>query len=199
VSISQNEEPSVLHVFWQIQYQFCDWTLRVATANYTLHPNPFPANVPIAKSSEYNVTLNVMCDHEAPEKIINMNVSLSILLSDNVIEHVPYIMCSLLRVDTNNNMIHYHSSRKEYLQSYLHHDFMTSSTAITQGSTPSTQEKQSYYLTSNQSTQSFVSTIVSTRNEGITSSANNTSYEGMNTYCGVFFCLVTLILLCRSI
>jgi hypothetical protein len=183
VSISENEEPSVLHVFWQIRYQFCDWTLQVATANYTLHPNLIPATVPIAKNSEYNVTLNIMCDGEAPEKIINMNVSLSILLSDNVIEHVPYIMCSLLRLDTNNNVIHYHRSRKVYL---------------TRDSIPSTHEMQSY-LTSNQSTESIVATRLSTKNEGITSSANNTSYVGMSTYCGALFCLITLILLCHSV
>lgn len=183
----------MLHVFWQIQYQLCDWTLRIATANYTLHPNPFPATVPIAKNSEYNVTLNVMCDGEGPGKIVNMNVSLSIILNDNVIEHVPYILCSLSRLDTNDNSIHYHRSRKVYLQSYLYHDIMTSSTALTQDSTSSTQEMQSYHLTSNQA-------ILSTRNEGITSSANNLmmiSHEGFITYCGALFCLITL--LCHPI
>ena len=112
----------MLHVFWQIQYQLCDWTLRIATANYTLHPNPFPATVPIAKNSEYNVTLNIMCNGEGPGKVVNMSVSLSILLNENVIKHVPYILCSLSRLDTNDNTIHYHRSRKVYLQSYFYHE-----------------------------------------------------------------------------
>ena len=164
----------MLHVSWEIQYQLCDWTLRIATANYTLHPNPFPANVPIAKNSEYNVTLNIMCNGEGPGKIVNMNVSLSILLNENVIKHVPYILCSLSRLDTNDNTIHYHRSRNFYPQSYLYHENMTSSTALTQDSTSYTQEMQSYHLTSNQA-------ILSTRNEDFI------------TYCGAFFCLITLL------
>ena len=184
----------MLRVSWEIQYQLCDWTLRIATANYTLHPNPFPATVPIAKNSEYNVTLNIMCNGEGPGKVVNMNVSLSILLNDNVIKHVPYILCSLSRLDTNDNTIHYHRSRKVYLQSYLYHEIMTSSTALTQDSTSFTQEMQSlYHLTSNQA-------ILSTRNEGITSSANNImmiSHEGFFTYYGALFCLITL--LCHPI
>ena len=187
-SISENEEPPTLHVFWWIHYEFCDWTVWVVSADSTLYPFPSPEDIPIAKNSEYSVTLNSMCDHEAPVKTINMNVSLSLLLNSNVIEHVPYIMCVLSRIDTDS-MIHYHGSRKVYLRFYLHDVSKTSST--TQAST-STQEIQSF-VTSN-STQSIVTTILSNKTDGITSSASNIlSHQAMNTYVVALFCLNVLL------
>lgn len=184
-STSEDGELAILHLYWQIQYELCDWTLWIVTANFTLYPNPFPTKVPIARNSDYNVTLDTLCNHKAPQKTISMNISLSILLNENVTEHVPYIMCMLSRIDTNN-MIQYHRSRKVYLQSYLHQNVTTSSTAT------STQEMQSLF-TSN-STQSVITNIPSTKNVCNTSSANNISYQHMGTYLGALIFLITMLL-----
>ena len=193
-SISENEEPPTLHVFWWIHYEFCDWTVWVVSADSTLYPFPSPEDIPIAKNSEYSVTLNSMCDHEAPVKTINMNVSLSLLLNSNVIEHVPYIMCVLSRIDTDS-MIHYHGSRKVYLRFYLSDDSRASSTTQARLST-STQETQS--LVTPNFTLSVDTTILSNlKTDGIASSASNIlSSQAMHTYLGALFCLTAITLLC---
>ena len=191
VSTSEDEEMTVLHLYWQIQYELCDWNLWIVTANFTLYPNLVPAKVPITKNSDYNVTLDTMCNRKTPQNTISMNISLSILLNDNITEHVPYIMCELSRIGTND-MIHYHGSGKVYLQSYLHHHVMTSSTAT------STQEMQSF-LTSN-STQSVITMMLSTKHDDITSSANNIllSYQHMHAYSGALICLIITMFLFPS-
>lgn len=189
VSISDNEEPPNLLVFWQIQYERCDWTLWIITANFSLYPNPFSSNLPIAKNNEYNLTLSDKCDGEAPVKTINMNASLSIQLNDNVIEHVPYVICLLSRLDSLTNMTHYHRSKRVYLHSYV------SITESTQHSM-STQEILSL-LTSNSTQLTVITTTMpSSQYDSITSSAANTivSYQDMSSCLGALFSLITLIL-----
>ena len=80
---------STLTVSWQINYQHvqCDrmWRVRVAADQFTLYPNQFPEDVPIAQISEYNVTINsAACTDD---------VTLSLLLTENVIQHVAYVAC----------------------------------------------------------------------------------------------------------
>ena len=190
VSISDNEEPPNLLVFWQIQYERCDWTLWIITANFSLYPNPFSSNLPIAKNNEYNLTLSDKCDGEAPVKTINMNASLSIQLNDNVIEHVPYVICLLSRLDSLTNMTHYHRSKRVYLHSYV------SITESTTQHSMSTQEILSL-LTSNSTQLTVITTTMpSSQYDSITSSAANTivSYQDMSSCLGALFSLITLIL-----
>ena len=74
---------ATLTVSWQIYYQHvqCDrmWRVRVATEQYTLYPNQFPEDVPIAQISEYNVTIT------SDSASYTNNVTLSLLLTENVI------------------------------------------------------------------------------------------------------------------
>ena len=82
---------NLLTVSWQINYQHvqCDrmWRVRVATEHYTLYPNQFPEDVPIAQIAEYNVTI------DSTSAACTDNVTLSLLLTENVIQHVPYVEC----------------------------------------------------------------------------------------------------------
>ena len=106
----------ILTLFWQIQGEQCNWLIRVVTTNYTLYPaDQVPADVPIELNSEYNVTENyneVPCD---PERGLEVNVTLSILLNDNVLENVPYVVCKISRRVSSNNMIELHRSKEVYL------------------------------------------------------------------------------------
>lgn len=63
------------------------WRVRVATEYYTLYPNQFPEDVPIAQVAEYNVTI------DSNSAACTDNVTLSLLLTENVIQHVPYVEC----------------------------------------------------------------------------------------------------------
>ena len=63
------------------------WRVRVATERYTLHPNQLPEDVPIAQVSEYNVTIN------SDSAACIDNVTISLLLTENVLQHVPYVVC----------------------------------------------------------------------------------------------------------
>ena len=63
------------------------WRVRVATEHYTLYPNQFPEDVPIAQIAEYNVTI------DSNSAACTDNVTLSLLLTENVIQHVPYVEC----------------------------------------------------------------------------------------------------------
>ena len=78
-------------VSWQIYYQHvqCDrmWRVRVATERYTLYPNQFPEDVPITQVSEYNVTIN------SDSTTCTDNVTISLLLTENVLQHMPYVVC----------------------------------------------------------------------------------------------------------
>ena len=82
---------STLTVSWQIYYQHvqCDrmWRVRVAADQFTLYPNQFPEDVPIVQISEYNVTIN------SDSAACTDNVILSLLLTENVIQHVAYVAC----------------------------------------------------------------------------------------------------------
>ena len=176
VSVSTYEDQTVLHLFWQIQYELCDWNLLVVTPNYTLYPNPFPAVVPITKNSEYNVTLEVMCNRDGTGLVKTINITLSIALSDNVIKYAPWIMCLITGIDSENIFRIHSRSTKVYLQTYLDHDITTIST------TQSTQEMQSL-LTSTQSI-----TLTTGKNSITISSANTSNQEVYYTHLrGLFY------------
>ena len=155
-------------------------------SNYTLYPNLFPADVPIVKNSEYNVTLDVMCDREGPALVHIINVSLTIVLNDIIVsEYAPWVMCLFTRID-QNNMIHIRRSKKVYLQPYLYDDIMTMST--TQDST-STQEMHT------SSTQSAITTMLNTRNDSFTNSANNIimSNQDVCTHLSILFSFISML------
>ena len=63
------------------------WRVRVATEQYTLYPNQLPEDVPIAQVSEYNVTIS------SDSAACIDNVTISLLLTENVLQHVPYVVC----------------------------------------------------------------------------------------------------------
>ena len=106
---------SSLTVSWQIYYQHvqCDrmWRVRVATELYTLYPNQFPGDVPIAQISEYNVTIN------SNSAFCTDNVTLSLLLTENVLEHVPYAVC-IIRTGSGATS-ESHRSERVYLNSTI--------------------------------------------------------------------------------
>ena len=88
-----------LILFWQVRYNLpCDaWPpfVFVTTVNHTFHPpNPF---VPIAENDEYNVTVAKSPECSDTENTTEVNVTLSLLLNDNVLQHVPYIQCLISR------------------------------------------------------------------------------------------------------
>ena len=130
----------MLHFYWQIRYEHCDWTLKVATLNFTLYPNDFPEDLPIALKSEYNVTSDFICNKDQEVDVVNRNVSLSILLSDNVLETVPYIVCKMTRPNSNFR------SREVYLQSCC--DIPVTTTQETHTQITSTQAKDTTSITS---------------------------------------------------
>ena len=106
---------SYLTVSWQIYYEHvqCDhmWRVRVATELYTLHPNQFPEDVPIAQISEYNITIN------SNSASCTDNVTLRLLLTENVIEHVPYVVC-IIRTGSGATSVS-HKSERVYLNSTI--------------------------------------------------------------------------------
>ena len=87
-----------LLLFWRVQYNTsCAVRPRVqdvATLIYTLYPSN--KLVPIAKDDEYNVTIAI-CENEDTENTTEVNVTLSLLLNDNVLQHVPFIRCLITR------------------------------------------------------------------------------------------------------
>ena len=125
-----------LTVSWQIYYQHvqCDrmWRVRVATEQYTLLPNQFPEDVPVARISEYNVTIN------SNSAFCTDNVTLDLLLTENVIQHVPYVVC-IIRTGSGTAS-ESHRSERVYLNSTIQtldttttHNIVTYTTALRQG------------------------------------------------------------------
>lgn len=116
--ILKSEKTDILTIFWQIQLEECGWRVRVVTPNYTLHPNRFP--LPIEKHKEYNVSF--IKDYTAcvggEEKVYEMNVTLSIILNENVLKNAPYIVCLISRQGIDG-VSQNHRSKEVYLQSYM--------------------------------------------------------------------------------
>ena len=104
-----------LELFWQIQYEGCDLpVVSINTPDHTLYPVTGFV-IPIELNNEYNVSVKDVC-YQGPEvDITEVNVTVSILLSDNVLENVPYIVCIITRIGSNTATIR---SREVYLHSY---------------------------------------------------------------------------------
>ena len=78
--------------YWQRNYQ---WHTRIVTENYSLSENNL--NEPIIdklKGREYNFTT-----HENDSNITV--VTLSILISDSVLQYFPYIFCRIFRISSS--------------------------------------------------------------------------------------------------
>ena len=76
---------------WKVQYKPCDWPLiSLKTMNYTLHPNN--SFLPI----EYGKDINVTVDECNSDKT-DIDITLSIHLNEDILEHVPYIVCIITR------------------------------------------------------------------------------------------------------
>lgn len=117
----------VLTIFWQIQFDECGWRVSIVTPNYTLHPNQFPQYVPIEKDKEYNVSFiknNAACVH-GEGRIHEINVTLSIILNENVLKNAPYIVCLLSRRRIGG-VSELHRSKEVYLQTFMSVHAMTS-------------------------------------------------------------------------
>jgi hypothetical protein len=80
------------------------WRVRVATEQFTLYPNQFPEDVPITQITEYNITIN---PNPAP---CTDDVTLSLLLTENVIQHVPYVVC-IIRTGSGATAVQHTSDR----------------------------------------------------------------------------------------
>ena len=182
------ETPAVLHLFWHIRYEYCDWKLWIITPNYTLYPlNPFvnESDVPITENTDYNVTLDVTCDNEAGTKKIDMNISLSILLNDNVLENVPYIVCHMIRSDSN------YTSKEVYPQSYC--DIPVTATQYTHTQITSTQAEETSSIISTHSTKT--STVSDINNMRCTTSSADRLYQLQYqvSHLLTLLCLITLL------
>ena len=100
---------SKLVLFWRIKYGSCARPLiYIHTLNHTLYPhNHF---IPIARYDEYNVTIvKRICSDE--DHMTEVNVTLSLVLNDNVRQHVPYVVCIVRRrsggySDIRSNEVH---------------------------------------------------------------------------------------------
>ena len=116
-----------LTVSWQIYYQHvnCDimWRVRIATQNYTLYPNHFPEDVPIAMTTEYNVSI------DSNTAFCTENVTISLHITENVLEHVPYVVC-IIRTGSGATVESYQSD-KVYLSSLTHIAVTTTLSSIT--------------------------------------------------------------------
>ena len=107
----------VSDLFWRVQSaESCpqNWRATVDVKNHTLSPNAISANQytddsPISKTSEYNLTItgpeNV---EDCGESGFEVSVSLSLRFTDNVLQHVHYI---LIEVRTSSEMSHKRSIR----------------------------------------------------------------------------------------
>ena len=100
----------VSDLFWRVESaESCpqNWKATVDVKYHTLSPNAISANQstddsPISKTSEYNLTItgpeNV---EDCGESGFEMSVSLSLRFTDNVLQHVHYI---LIEVRTSSEM-----------------------------------------------------------------------------------------------
>ena len=98
------------------------WRVRVATEEYTLYPNQFPEDVPIAQISEYNVTMN------SDSASCTDDVTLSLHLTENVIQHVPYVVC-IIRTGSGDTL---ESHRSDRVYVYIPSTTQTPETTTTQ-------------------------------------------------------------------
>ena len=103
---------TVVLLQWKAQYEQCDGpAVAVKTLSHTLHPsNIF---VPNEVTREYNVTVNDVCNSVADTTEIN--VTLSINLSEHVLHHVPYIVCIITRLGDDAQPLR-HRSQNVYLK-----------------------------------------------------------------------------------
>ena len=119
---------TVVRLQWKAQYEQCDGpAVAVKTLSHTLHPsNIF---LPNEVTREYNVTINDVCNSVADTT--ELNVTISINLSEHVLHHVPYIVCIITRLGDDAQPIH-HRSQNVYLKACT-----TTTAAITDLSTMS--------------------------------------------------------------
>ena len=84
---------------WKARYESCDWPLvAVKTMNYSLYlPEDNNNFLPIEIERELNITANDVCISGRT----HIDVTLSIHLNDYVLEHVPYIVCIITRLNVN--------------------------------------------------------------------------------------------------
>lgn len=109
----------MLKLFWQILIENCadniwPWTVTVVTEIYTLYPNQFPQDLPIKEHKEFNVTLTDLRCHQN-SLLFEKNVTLSILINDNIVENVPYVLCKISKWDSSG-MATVYRSRSVHLQ-----------------------------------------------------------------------------------
>ena len=175
----------IFMVFWQIQEQLCNWNIRVVPENYTLHPYQNPKDVPIEKGTEFNITFERdPCSPETGSQY-QVNVTLYLLLNDNVMEHVPYIVCKISRW-TIDDMRVVNSSMRVYLPT----------TPLT---TPATSDHSTIYdVSTSPSIQETEASSNSTSEYVTTCSANSRHYNEINFTLAIAFLLIARFMCCLS-
>ena len=178
----------MLKLFWQILIENCDdkwpWTVTVVTQIYTLYPNQFPQDLPIKEHEEFNVTLTDLRCHQN-SLLLEKNVTLSILINDNIVENVPYVLCKISKWDSSGISTVY-LSRSVYLQ--------TCETVTTQDHDLS--PETSMYVFSNDNPQLISSTSNSEFNDSMTlCSAALSPCQNKALLLCVLICLITYLLL----
>lgn len=86
-------------IFFQIRSGVCpeDWRVKVETQEHSLYPNQFPSTLPIDEGREFTVSISATSDQECQIDTITfeMNVTLTLLTTDNVFDNVKYVSCEM--------------------------------------------------------------------------------------------------------
>ena len=88
------QENFTVTLVWEIRD--CDWEVRIVTEKYTVHPNIDPTRVPIKIHTDYNASIT---PEVCKENTMNTSVTLTIKLTESILEHVKYIICKIFRYD----------------------------------------------------------------------------------------------------
>lgn len=81
-------------IVWEIRSGTCSevWRAKVETQEHSLYPNQDPASLPIVEGREFTVSIS---EPECTVHNFEVNVTLTLLTTDNVFDNVNYISCEM--------------------------------------------------------------------------------------------------------
>ena len=143
---------------WILEVNLDVWHTRVATEDFNFHKHADPQlSIPVHQGHEYNITEYRETKHRetqyngtlSTKNVTIINVTLWLLINDNVLSHVPYIFCKAFseRRDIHGSTM-VHKSRKVFFELEMESNSTNDQVSKVTFMKPSNDSVSSIYTTS---------------------------------------------------